>query len=85
MNQPKTMGEAWAQYEQTIMDRALVLCKGQSPFYNIHPLVELIRQADKLGYAVVSKADVRPERHAAHCPCFTCIMRGSTFSTEAQL
>lgn len=51
--------EGLVQYEETVMTRALALCKNQSPYYNIAPLMELIRQADQLGYAITSKAPVK--------------------------
>ena len=51
----KTGWEMMAEYEESVERRAYVLARGQHPAYNMVPLMELIREADRLGYAVTTK------------------------------
>lgn len=41
-------------YEAKLMARALSLTKGRGPAYNIAPVLDLLRQADRLGFDVAT-------------------------------
>ena len=43
------------EYERSVMQRALQLTGGGHPAYNIQPLLDLIKQADALGFDVIPK------------------------------
>jgi hypothetical protein len=51
-------GSAYLEYmrrEQSFVDRAGKLAEGFSPYYNIAPLVDLVRKADAMGFDVVRR------------------------------
>ena len=45
----------YAEYMQDAQRRALELMKGQSPYFNIAPVIELVIKADSLGLNLVKK------------------------------
>lgn len=49
--------EEWQEQERCYEAKARELTSDQSPRYNIAPLVDLIRVADRLGFDVVKHAD----------------------------
>ena len=47
--------EQWAETERRYKVKAVELCKGQHPAYNIDPVLTLVRLADRLGFDVVTR------------------------------
>ena len=48
--------QAWFEYEQRMMVKARDLAGDQHPAYNIAPLLDLVKQADRLGFDVVRRS-----------------------------
>lgn len=48
-------GVFWTDYEHSVMQRALKLAEGQSPYSNMVPYMDLIRAADRLKLDVVRR------------------------------
>jgi hypothetical protein len=44
-----------AEYEHRMMSKALALVRGQSPMFNIAPVLELVKQADRMGFDLVPR------------------------------
>jgi hypothetical protein len=51
-------------YEKSVKDRAMIFAQGQSPYYNMAPLMELLKEADRLGFYLVAKTPVQQQAEA---------------------
>ena len=47
--------QQWFEYEQRMLAKARALASDQDPAYNIAPLLELVKQADRLGFDVCKR------------------------------
>ncbi len=47
--------QQWFEYEQRMLAKARALASDQDPAYNIAPLLDLVKQADRLGFDVVAR------------------------------
>lgn len=63
-----TKQETWREFEQRVQTRALELTRGQSPSFNIAPIMDLVRQAFSHGYDVVPSPDEPATEQAVPAP-----------------
>jgi len=53
-------------YIESVQRRALVLLQGCSPYQNMVPTMELIKEADQLGYTLVRKSLAQCQEDGLH-------------------
>lgn len=51
----KTCYEVWAENENRLFKKASELMKGQSPYFNLVPVVQLLRDAEKFDLEVTAR------------------------------
>lgn len=54
---PPFSGQAqWLEYEQRMLTKARDLVSGCDPAYNIAPVLDLVKQADRMGFNLVRRS-----------------------------